>query len=463
MAAGIPFGDYQLIRRLGAGGMAEVFLAKRVRASGFEKRLVIKRLLPHLSDDERFTALFLNEARIAAMIDHPNLAHVSDFGKADGRYYLAMEYVEGQSLGEILSTLGALAAPSAVRVGIDLAEALQAIHSARDGEGQPLGLVHRDLSPRNVMLRADGVVKLLDLGLVTSRAAEVTLNAGTPGFMSPEQIRGERLDARSDLYALGAVLWRMLGGKAALPAQRPTDLPAPVFEILQKLLAEDKDRRPRSAAEVAATLEAIAASFGAEATRARLGTLVGSLMRSRSWPGRALERLTRLARPTRRVEADSDPTAPSGRRRRLILAAGVVTAFSLALIAALFGRDPAPTSETVDEPELSASTATSAAETSTPALAAARSMPELLPDSPHEITRLRARPTVGFLTIDTDPWSEVYLRGARLGITPIEGLRLPSGVHELELRNGELGVRARIKVVVRPGATTRVHKKLQTL
>src|SRR5688500_16562736 len=118
--AGIAFGEYRLIRRLGAGGMAEVFLAKREGPGGFEKNLVIKRILPHLTASQRFTELFLKEARLAALIDHPNLVHVSSFGQIDGQYYLAMEYVDGFTVSEFLSRVGAVSAGVACRVAVDL-------------------------------------------------------------------------------------------------------------------------------------------------------------------------------------------------------------------------------------------------------------------------------------------------------------------------------------------------------
>lgn len=445
---GIPLGEYQLIRRLGQGATAEVYLARRVRSHGFEKQLVVKRLLPHLAADPEVTQLFLLEARRAAMIDHPNLAHVSDFGELDGTYYLAMEYIEGQSLSELCAPLGRLPAPLAVRVAIEVAAALGAIHNAAEP-----GLVHRDLSPRNVMVRPDGVVKLLDLGIAVSGSQAAA--AGTPGFMSPEQARGAVLDQRSDLYALGALLWWMVTGQRSLapvlrlPPSPPSELEPLLWPFLERLLAEAPGDRPSSAAEVERALESLASSFGGAAERSRLGELARSL-RPRSVGGQVVERLTQLIRGT-------ETRAALPRRWPLVAMAGLVVAAGL-WVRATPARDPAPP-ESRDAapppgPVLGPPTPAS--------LPLVEAPPAARPEEPRPSPRGPAAPRrgSGFLTIDSDPWTEVYLGGTRLGITPLSGVRLPSGGHELELRNRGAGIRHRLKVVIRPGLTTRVRQAL---
>lgn len=443
--SGIPLGEYQLIRRLGQGATAEVYLARRVRAHGFEKQLVVKRLLPHLAADPRVTELFLLEARRAAMIDHPNLAHVSDFGELGGTYYLAMEYIEGQSLSELCAPLGRLPAPLAVRVAIEVAAALGAIHSAAEP-----GLVHRDLSPRNVMVRPDGVVKLLDLGNAVSGLLSRTTASGTPGFMSPEQARGAALDQRSDLYALGALLWWMLTGQQSgapvlsLPPRPPAELEPGLWALLGRLLAPTPEGRPSSAAEVEQELEGLATGFGGAAQRSRLAELARSL-RPRSARGQVVERLTQLIRgteaapPLRRV-------GPWALGLLALLAAGV--AWLRPASAPLPSVAPLRAAVLPSGPVLGPPTP--------PPEAAA----EPLAPEPRPSARAQGRRSPGFLTIDSDPWTEVYLGPTRLGITPLSGVRLPSGAHELELRNPGAGIRRRLKVLIRPGVTTRVHPSL---
>jgi hypothetical protein len=457
---GIPFGEYRLIRRLGKGGMAEVFLSKRVRAQGFEKLLVVKRLLPHLCRDQRAAAMFLKEARIAALIDHPNLAHVSDFGEIQGSYYLAMEYVQGESLQELLEAQGGkLPVPIAVRIAIEVLEALQAIHSARSAEGEPLHLVHRDVSPRNVMIRPDGVVKLLDLGIVASRDGTSVRAMGTRGFMSPEQERGGKVDARSDLYAVGLLLRRMLG---EVPK---SELPIGLAEILDRALAEDVEGRPRTAVALRGELEAFLAPFGMESSRSHLGVLIDKTG-ARSLVRRSVSKITRMTRmtdPKRRVQA--------GIVRLLLfgVVAGLIVGFAWtffrgpdSLWRSARPRDPAAAADEAEKIVV--------VETSSGAEASAPSETDQ-PDEPEERTPVQAararraakgrRETTGqpgFLTIDTDPWTEVLLNGKKLGITPLVSLRLPSGAHELDLRNPEFGLRKKVRVLIHPGGTTRLHR-----
>src|SRR5687767_12275109 len=268
MSKGARLGELWLQRRLGAGGMAEVFLARREGPSGFEKQLVVKRLLPHLSRNSRFTEMFLREARLSALIDHPNFVHVSAFGEEDGQYYLAMEYVDGATIKQLLEIFGTFSPGVAARIAIDLLDALHAIHNATALDGRPLHLVHRDVTPSNVMLTASGTVKLLDLGIAVSEDEGTPARAGTKKYMSPEQARGAPLDARSDLYCVGLLLALMLEQAA----------PPPLQAIIRRLLEEDPNARPSSAREVQDALEQFALSRGREGTRGALAKLAASMI-----------------------------------------------------------------------------------------------------------------------------------------------------------------------------------------
>lgn len=303
MPAGVPFGEYRLLKRLGSGGMAEVFLAKWLGPKGFQKQVVIKRILPHLSASERFVSMFLKEARIAALIDHPNLVHVSSFGEVNGNYYLAMEFVDGLTVGSFRSLLGTVTPGVACRIAVDLLDALQAIHSARDEQGEPIQLVHRDVSPRNVMLTRDGAVKLLDFGIAVSSADTCAGSpAGTRRHMSPEQMRGEPLDARSDLFCVGVLIYQLINGEPPfddLPDHappRPPAMPPELWATVEKTLALERDARPASARLLQAELELFLATRGIEGTRAHLAQLVTSLMGPQAPVPRVLTRLTRLTR-----------------------------------------------------------------------------------------------------------------------------------------------------------------------
>src|SRR5271169_5349478 len=212
--------QFEVMRRLGAGGMAEVFLAKKRGAEGTYKVLVLKRILPTHGGSRRFRSMFIEEARLATRLNHPNVVQVyefQDFG--DQGLLLAMEYVEGCDLGHLMSTAKAKGLTLPPWVGAwAIAEAAKGLHYAhekKDEAGEPLEIVHRDVSPQNILLSFEGTVKIADFGIASARllAEEQGVLKGKFGYMSPEQARGEAVDRRSDLYALGVVFWEMLAGR----------------------------------------------------------------------------------------------------------------------------------------------------------------------------------------------------------------------------------------------------------
>lgn len=226
---GEPFGHYELLQPLATGGMGQLYLARN-RAEGFQKLVVVKMLLAHLSRDQGFMTMFLDEARIAAQLNHPHICQIFELGEHAGTHYLAMEYVPGvdlRSLQQHLSERGDRLPPAlACRVIADAASALHYAHELTDDNGQPLGIVHRDVSPSNVLVSFEGAVKLIDFGIAKAagRAANTTAAGQLKGkfaYMSPEQAEGEPLDARSDLFSLGLVLHELLTGQRAL--QRDSD------------------------------------------------------------------------------------------------------------------------------------------------------------------------------------------------------------------------------------------------
>src|SRR4051812_45791768 len=167
MSDGVPFGNYRLQRRLARGGMAEVFLARLVGVEGFERRVAIKRILPHLSESEEFRVMFLDEARLAAQLTHPNIVHIYDSGKVEDYYFIAMEYVDGVDLGRLIRQAKARPVPFvyAARIMADVCSGLNYAHNVEDAQGRKLNLVHRDITPQNVLVTYDGVVKVVDFGI----------------------------------------------------------------------------------------------------------------------------------------------------------------------------------------------------------------------------------------------------------------------------------------------------------
>ncbi len=227
-------GRYELVRPLARGGMGEVYLARR-RAAGVEKWLVVKRMRPERSGDTRFLDLFMREAKLSMSLAHQNIVPVFDFGRIDDQVFLAMERVEGKDLGSSLQKAGKPLPP--LIAGFIAAECLQALdyaHRRKGPDGHALGIVHRDVTPRNVLLSWSGEVKLTDFGIAALASDVTSRTAGTPAYMAPEQARGEPLDVRADIYALGLVLYEaLIGARARRGNDRDT-----VLEVAKQGLLE---------------------------------------------------------------------------------------------------------------------------------------------------------------------------------------------------------------------------------
>ncbi|RKG73709.1 serine/threonine protein kinase [Corallococcus terminator] len=271
LQAGDVFGRYELVSWLGRGGMAETWRAQLVGDAGVTKPVLIKKVLPEYADDEAFISMFISEARISATLSHGNVAQVFDFGRVDGEYFLAMEFVDGQPLHRVLkrgmkSGLAALPVPVAVFIAMEMCRGLHYAHTRTNGSGKPLDIVHRDISPDNVLVGYEGQVKIVDFGIAKAQLLRGFKTA--PGvvkgkylFFSPEQARGEDVDARTDVWATGVVLYELLCGK--LPVEGPPhvvmmrvgrgeipapkvlrpDLPKELNDIVMKALTPERDQR----------------------------------------------------------------------------------------------------------------------------------------------------------------------------------------------------------------------------
>ncbi len=277
-----PFGKYQLLKKLATGGMAEVWLARQAGIEGFQKTVVIKRILPHLAEDREFVEMFRNEALIAAKFNHPNIAQVYEFGEANGTYFIAMEYIHGEDLGRVMRKAWSagqwIARPLAIRIVASACEGLYYAHTRTDPEsGRPLKVVHRDISPQNILISFDGSVKLVDFGIAKA-ADQVGLTKsgaikGKFAYMAPEQAAGKVLDHRADIFAIGLVLYELLTGvrplkrdselatlQAALECsiQTPSevaDVPAELDPVVMSALTKAADDRYRDARQFQVALE----------------------------------------------------------------------------------------------------------------------------------------------------------------------------------------------------------------
>ncbi|KFA87692.1 serine/threonine protein kinase [Archangium violaceum] len=268
--APVSFGQYKLIDRLAVGGMAELFLARQSGPDGFEKPVVIKRIRPHLSRQPAFVRMFLNEARLAAQLNHPNIVQIHDLGKVGDSYYIGMEYLFGRDMRRVVPKAESLGIPFpmvyALKIASSVCEGLHYAHQKVDLYGAPLNIVHRDVTPENIFVCFDGTVKVLDFGIAKAanrveqtRAGELR---GKLSYLSPEQCLGKPLDHRSDIFSLGSVLYEWLtgfklftgesdvsvmrsivDGKVYAPSYFRADIPEPVEAILMKALERDRDKR----------------------------------------------------------------------------------------------------------------------------------------------------------------------------------------------------------------------------
>ncbi len=304
MKVGDTIAGYDIVARLKAGGMAALYLGKRHGAAGFAKHVAIKVVHEHLADDENFIRMFLDEARITARIEHPNVVHVHDLGQADGHYFLVMEYVPSVALTQLLRAVAKLrrrlSPEVATWIAMQIAAGLHAAHETTDDEGNPLGIVHRDVSPKNILLAYKGYVKVIDFGIAKAagRATKTQggLLKGTFRYMSPEQARGKPLDARSDLYALGICLWEMLvlrrlfdadsdlalldmvrDPKIVPPGKLVGGIPPELDRVLMKALSREPEDRQANCDELRAEL-ARAVPEALRVTPRQVAELIGATM-----------------------------------------------------------------------------------------------------------------------------------------------------------------------------------------
>ncbi len=301
---GRDFGPYRFVRRLGVGGMAETYEVIRRGPRGFTQRVCLKLVLPFFAEDEGFIELFHREARLAATLRHSNIVGVIDFGEVDGRSYMALELVDGPDLRSLLDhqQLKRLAPDYVALLGLELARALEHAHQPRpassvdDPQGSTRGIVHRDLSPSNVLISRQGEILLTDFGVAKAMSGASRQQSAVKGkvpYMSPEQLRAERLDGRADLFALGVVLFEALAGERPyegahdpatimliLEGDRPRlaslapDAPPGLCEVIDSLLEPDREKRPDNAAALIELLDEYAPS---PRTRRRLGEMAAAI------------------------------------------------------------------------------------------------------------------------------------------------------------------------------------------
>jgi serine/threonine-protein kinase len=345
LASGTIVGRYTILGKLATGGMSEVFLARQAGPSGFLKIVVLKVILPQLAEDAQFVQMFQNEAKLAALINHPNVVQIFDFGVEGGVHFMAMEYIDGRNLNRILRALAGtsqrIPVPVAMRITADACGALEFAHSLRDPGGQQLQIIHRDVSLENILVTYTGQVKLVDFGIAKARTVESYTTQGTLkgkyNYMAPETIDGLPLDHRIDIYAMGVVLYRLLLGQMpfsgdnhaqllnrimtrppAAPRQLDPTLPSELERILLRSVEKDREQRYLHAGEMQAELEAYLHQTGSAVMPFHLGQFMASAFPPGSDEDRAtFQQLAGAATPhagwTPTPAGRTGPTTPVGR------------------------------------------------------------------------------------------------------------------------------------------------------
>jgi serine/threonine protein kinase len=289
------FGKYCLLERISVGGMAEVFRAKPFHSPEPQRFLALKRILPHLAEDDEFIKMFVDEARLTVQLDHPNIVRTYELGQFQASSYILMEFISGKDVLALQKALRRnrriMNVAQACFLGREISRGMDYVHNKRDAQGNPLNIIHRDISPQNILITYSGRVKLIDFGIakaaVQSTKTQVGVLKGKFGYMSPQQVRGESIDHRSDIYSIGIVLWEVLTNRrlfrgdneyetlqlvrepdVAPPSAFNSHVPSDVDEIVMKALSVDPRERYQHAGGLAADLDAFleqeAVTYGAE-------------------------------------------------------------------------------------------------------------------------------------------------------------------------------------------------------
>ncbi|MFT3709503.1 MAG: serine/threonine-protein kinase [Archangium sp.] len=498
-------GRYKLLRLLATGGMGEVFLARQEGPAGFTKTVVIKRILRHLANDQNFIDLFLNEARLAAQLQHAHIAQVFGLEHEGNTWFIAMEYVHGRSLRDVIGSAKQKGFKIPPRIAARLAsQALQGLHFAHeltDERGKPLGILHRDVSPENLLVSFAGMVKLVDFGIaraMSGSTARVGRPRGKLSYMAPElTLPGATIDRRVDVYGLGVVLAEALTlekpnetPRSLEAAQAPRagwtadpTLPKGLNDILARALSPEAEGRFSSAMAMSEALESwlvssaqtvvpgdivgfLEALYGAEAMDVNAGVAMGegapSITNVLSPRTAGTQPLSLPSLQPVRVPHEPLLTPPPDDRKQLVLSVvvGSVTALLIGfvLLLALWPRTvqvtpvPLPTEALIavrppppvkdsGTDELIVQTRVEFAEDGVDAGA------EPIRKPPPVIKK--AKP--GRVTVRVNPWAEVLYGGRSLGTTPIPPVEVPAGTATFTLRNTQLGVSRKVSVKVPAG------------
>lgn len=511
-------GRYRLLSLLATGGMGEVFLARQEGPAGFSKTVVVKRILRHLARDQGFIDLFLNEAQLAAQLQHPSIVQVFGLEREGDTWFISMEYVPGKSLRALIDACKdkklAIPVPVAVRLISQVLQGLEFAHELKDERGRALGILHRDVTPENVLVAASGMAKLVDFGIARAmRGAETRVGRpkGKLAYMAPElMISGSQIDRRADVYGAGVLLHELLSlERPPLGALRddgtpepvayvpPASAPQPIQDALTRALAPDpKDRWP-SAHAMSEALEGWLTSAGhpvlpadisaflktvhgePQAAPVHLGDEIGNTGQQPVFVGTAPLPSTRVqgTAPLPQARAPShtepllravtvpasppqpDPQPTLARPGLWLLLAGLGTAivFLTITVAAIVGsqqqppREPPRIDVPIAQPEPTDQVLPVLVLDAPPVDAGVVVAVAKPPRPLKKAPPPPRKPKLGKVTVRVNPWAEVYFANKKLGVTPFDPVEVPAGSATFTLKNAQLGVTRKVTVKVPAG------------
>ncbi len=385
----LPFGKYFLLERIATGGMAEIYKAKYRAEGGFEKTLVIKKILPHLAQDDEFVTMFRDEAALTVRLNHTNIVQVFDFGRTGEDYFLAMEYVQGQNLRAVMRRCQELGAPVPIPFALygttEVAKGLAYAHSRRDETDTAMQIVHRDITPSNILVSYEGEFKIADFGIAKAAARATGTQAGMikgkASYLSPEQVLGKQaVDGRADIFALGAVLWEAVVGKKLFtgdsdfeimnkitsepipkPSSRNAAIPPEIDTVVMKCLERDRDKRYSNASALQKDLTVLQTKFAGNITTVDISNFLRRLFKkemeaekeaSKSFARAPLPNEAALIKAANEGATLAEPgtrggiAAPARKGSSMATIAIVVALAAMAALAAVavsrFGKGPSP-------------------------------------------------------------------------------------------------------------------------
>ncbi len=466
---GVNFGRYALQRRLAVGGMAEIFVAEVPGIAGFSKKIVLKLILPELAKDPEFVAMFVNEAKLASEMTHPNIAQVLELGEVEGRYYIAMEYVSGIDLASLIRDAAAagetVPLDIAVRIVVDILSGLHFAHELKAPDGTALNIVHRDVSPHNVLVARDGGVKVTDFGIAkasnSSSRTRSGIVKGKLAYMAPEHAFAKPLDRRADLFAAALIFYEMATGKRVYSAEDDLALihmaregsipplyqvvpavPLQVSEIISQALAPNPEDRFEDCETFASALSAVSEKVAATS---EVGAYVRSFVHDEPTGEDRLLSVT-----------FSGPTRVRRRKKRLVTMAIAASLLVVGLVFAANWLRPQWFSDLLSPKAVGPM----AKVASPPPAPLAKTPPATLPPPtplPPVTPPPESNEPFGFLTVTSDPAALVTIDGKRLARpTPLKHFPLRPGKHNVRLLNPKEGTEEERIVEIHSGKTVQL-------